>query len=164
MVKNLCLQAVRATFLTFPAACSRSSQALIRGLQRVATSLPRKPGTARITNACLPDLAETGSLAPNNCAGLGRPGRDDPRAAPVAAHHGSSGLSRPGTGRRRFSHVTYERYKAVRRRLQANVRCFSGCAATHVEGTGPAPGALCYAPQEPRVVVTVQSLVLRARM
>ena len=47
---------------------------------------------------------------------------------------------------------------------QADVRCFSGCAATHVEGTGPAPCALCYAPQEPRVVVTVWSLVLRARM
>jgi len=47
---------------------------------------------------------------------------------------------------------------------ESDVRCFSGCAATHVEGTGPAPGALCYAPQEPRVVVTVRSLVLRARM
>jgi hypothetical protein len=47
---------------------------------------------------------------------------------------------------------------------QANVRCFSGCAATHVEGTGPEPGALCSAPQKPRVVVTVRSLVLRARM
>ena len=43
-------------------------------------------------------------------------------------------------------------------------RCFSGCAATHMGGTGPAPGALCYAPQEPRGVVTVRSLVLRARM
>jgi hypothetical protein len=40
MVKNLCLHAVKATFLTFPAARSRSYKALIRGLSRVATRVP----------------------------------------------------------------------------------------------------------------------------
>jgi hypothetical protein len=36
------------------------------------------------------------------------------------------------------------RAEAIGRRLQALVRGFGGCAATHVEGTGAAPGALCY--------------------
>ena len=54
--------------------------------------------------------------------------------------------------------------EAVGRRLQCEVRCVSGCAATHVEGTGPALVALCSAPQEPRGVATVWALVLRARM
>ena len=35
-------------------------------------------------NSCLPDLADTGSMAPNNCTGSGSPGRDDPRSAPVS--------------------------------------------------------------------------------
>src|SRR5262249_39292986 len=34
MVKNLCLQAVKATFFPLPAARSRSSKALLRGLSR----------------------------------------------------------------------------------------------------------------------------------
>src|SRR5437588_2089354 len=34
--------------------------------------------------------------------------------------------------------------RAPRCRLQANVRGLGGCAASHVEGTGAAPGALCY--------------------
>ena len=37
------------------------------------------------TNSCLPDLAHTGSMAPDNCTGSGSPGRDDPRHAPVSA-------------------------------------------------------------------------------
>ena len=48
--------------------------------------------------SCLPDLAQTGSMAPNNCPGLGSPGRDDPRSAPVSVDQGYIGLSRPGTG------------------------------------------------------------------
>ena len=48
-------------------------------------------------NSCLPDLAETGSMAPNNCTGSGSPGRDDPRSAPVSTDPGSIGLSRPGS-------------------------------------------------------------------
>ena len=49
------------------------------------------------TNSCLPDLAHTGSMAPDNCTGSGSPGRDDPRYAPVSVDQGSIGLSRPGT-------------------------------------------------------------------
>ena len=48
-------------------------------------------------HSCLPDLAETGSMAPNNGTGSGSPGRDDPRYAPVSADQGSIGLSRPGS-------------------------------------------------------------------
>ena len=39
------------------------------------------------THSCLPDLADTGSMAPNNCTGSGSPGRDDPRSAPVSGDH-----------------------------------------------------------------------------
>jgi hypothetical protein len=48
------------------------------------------------THSCLPDLAHTGSMAPDNCTGSGSPGRDDPRDAPVSLDQGSIGLSRPG--------------------------------------------------------------------
>src|SRR5262245_9403510 len=48
------------------------------------------------TNSCLPDLAHTGSMAPDNWTGSGSPGRDDPRYAPVSLDQGSIGLSRPG--------------------------------------------------------------------
>ena len=47
-------------------------------------------------NSCRPALAETGSMAPNNCTGSGSPGRDDPCYAPASVDPGSSGLSRPG--------------------------------------------------------------------
>ena len=40
------------------------------------------------TNSCLPNLANTGSMAPNNCTGLRSPGRDDPRYAPVSVDQG----------------------------------------------------------------------------
>jgi hypothetical protein len=38
--------------------------------------------------ACRPALAETGSLAPDNCTGLRSPGRDDPGSAPVFVDQG----------------------------------------------------------------------------
>jgi hypothetical protein len=63
----------------------------------LATSRPLQHGTSLLRNSCRPDRAETGSMAPHTCAGLGRPGRDDPRAAPVSAGQGSIGLSRPGS-------------------------------------------------------------------
>ena len=47
--------------------------------------------------SCQPDLADTGSKAPDNCTGLRSPGRDDPRSAPVSTDQGSIGLSRPGS-------------------------------------------------------------------
>jgi len=56
-----------------------------------------------------PALAETGARAPHNCPGSGRPGRDDPRDAPVSAAQGSTGLSRPGTACRGVPHVTYNK-------------------------------------------------------
>jgi hypothetical protein len=40
------------------------------------------------TNSWRPDLADTGSMAPNNCTGSGSPGRDDPRSAPVSVDQG----------------------------------------------------------------------------
>ena len=43
---------------------------------------------ALITNSCPPDLANTGSMAPDNCTGSGSPERDDPRYAPVSADQG----------------------------------------------------------------------------
>jgi hypothetical protein len=58
---------------------------------------PHKAGHVTHTNSCQPDLADTGSMAPNNCTGLGSPGRDDPCYAPASADQGSIGLSRPGT-------------------------------------------------------------------
>ena len=64
----------------------------------LATSIPTKHGHVTPTHSCLPDLAHTGSMAPDNCTGSGSPGRDDPRSAPVSADQGSIGLSRPGTG------------------------------------------------------------------
>src|SRR5262249_21289850 len=48
-----------------------------------------------------------GLMAPDHWTGLGSPGRDDPRAAPVSVDQGSSGLSRPGTGGRGYSHITH---------------------------------------------------------
>ena len=58
---------------------------------------PHTAGHVTHTNSRQPDLAETGSMAPNNCTGLGSPGRDDPCSAPASAGQGSIGLSRPGT-------------------------------------------------------------------
>jgi hypothetical protein len=62
-----------------------------------APSMPTKHGTGLLRNFCLPGLANTGAVAPDNGTGVGRPGRDAPRAAPVSADPGSIGLSRPGT-------------------------------------------------------------------
>src|SRR5882672_250254 len=75
----------------------------------LATSIPLQHGTALMRHSCRPDLADTGSRAPNNCTGSGRPGRDDPRDAPVSADQGSTGLSRPGTECRGVPHVTYNK-------------------------------------------------------
>src|SRR5205809_960190 len=67
MVKNLCIHAVRATFLTFPAARSRSSKALLCGLERVATRVPlSNPGR---TGAPAPDRAPTAAGPPVALAG-----------------------------------------------------------------------------------------------
>jgi hypothetical protein len=59
---------------------------------------PHKARHVNHKNSCLPALADTGSMAPDNCTGLRSPGRDDPRSAPVSVDQGSIGLSRPGTG------------------------------------------------------------------
>ena len=67
---------------------------------------PHKARHVNHKNSCLPALAETGSMAPNHGSGSGRPGRDDPRSAPVSVDQGSIGLSRPGPRRRGCSHVT----------------------------------------------------------
>ena len=49
---------------------------------------PYKTWHVTHTNSCPPDLADTGSMAPDNCTGSGSPGRDDPRYAPVSADQG----------------------------------------------------------------------------
>src|SRR6266446_7396820 len=50
------------------------------------------------------------------------------------------------------------------RRLYAIVRGLGGCAATHVEGTGPARALRAILVGSPWVVVTVPALVLCARL
>ena len=53
--------------------------------------------------------------------------------------------------------------EAGSRRLHAFVRGFGGCAASHVEGTGPARALRALLVGSPWVVVTVPALVLGAR-
>jgi hypothetical protein len=47
-----------------------------------------KAGHVNQRNSCRPDLAATGSLAPNNWTGSGSPGRDDPCYAPTSVDQG----------------------------------------------------------------------------
>ena len=63
-------------------------------------------------------------------------------------HQGSWGTCIP-QGVITFFHTAFTAHsdagaEAIGRRLQAIVRGLGGCAASHVEGTGAAPGALCY--------------------
>jgi hypothetical protein len=54
--------------------------------------------------------------------------------------------------------------EALGGRLQAIVRGFGGCAATHLKGTEAAHPFFAILPSTPWVVVTVPALVLCARL
>ena len=73
----------------------------------------------------------------------------------------NAGHERRPTGRNAAN--TLKHY-AVGRPLQAVVRGFGGCAATHLKGTVPAHPFLAILTSTPWVVVTVPALVLCARL
>jgi hypothetical protein len=49
---------------------------------------PHKAQHVNHRNSCLPALADTGSMAPDNGTGLRSPGRDDPRSALASTGQG----------------------------------------------------------------------------
>jgi hypothetical protein len=97
-------------------------------------------------------VCDTRSMAPDHWTSLRRPGRDDPRAASVAADQGCIGLSRPGTRGRGCSPIPdqdprlgqerspvmrshhylllYQRHRAACHRTRHGMACGSvhGCA------------------------------------
>jgi hypothetical protein len=79
-----------------PACAGRAPSDVALGCGSIHPPHPLTLGPRRLLTG--PTLPDTGSLAPDNCSGSSRNGRDDPGSLTVSPDLRSSGLSRPGSG------------------------------------------------------------------